>query len=166
MEDRLTVSVGKINPNDYLALNLFASDETSQYLNTALDGNDVLPVGYQGYTEGIAVQFLPLDWVYFNMVTSSASGTMGNYFEQSFDKGIFIGVEGGLLLKLLDRPIRLSAMWGTSNANLATINGGPLVQGNCWAGIAQWLATDDLGAWLQVAVSDQQVAYKIGRAHV
>ena len=28
MEDRLTVSVGKINPNDYLALNLFASDET------------------------------------------------------------------------------------------------------------------------------------------
>jgi hypothetical protein len=74
LEDRLTVSVGKINPNDYMGLNLFASDETSQFLNTALDGNNVLPIGFQSYTEGAAFQFLPVNWLYVNGVLSSASG--------------------------------------------------------------------------------------------
>jgi carbohydrate-selective porin OprB len=159
-EDRVTVSVGKINPNDYMGLNLFASDETSQYLNTALDGNDVLPVGFQGYTEGAAFQALPLEWLYVNGVISSASGTQGYYFDQGMVKGVFAGLEAGLLLKVLERPMRLSASWGSTNANQATIaSGGPTVYGNAWTGIAQWLATDDLGVWAQFAAADASVAY-------
>jgi carbohydrate-selective porin OprB len=158
LEDRLTVSLGKINPNDYMGLNLFASDETSQFLNTALDGNSVLPVGFQGYTEGAAFQFLPLDWLYVNGVLSSASGARGAYFQDAFRKGYFGGIEGGLILHPLGRPLRLSASWGATNANDATIDGGPTVFGNAWTGIAQWLAAEDLGAWLQVAVADRAVA--------
>ena len=158
-EDRFTVSVGKINPNDYMGLNLFASDETSQYLNTALDGNDVLPVGFQGYTEGAAFQALPVDWFYVNGVISSASGTRGNYFEYALQKGFFAGLETGLLLPVHDRPLRLSVSWGSSNANAGTLDGGPDVYGNAWTGIAQWLATDDLGVWAQFAVADASVAY-------
>ena len=160
MEDRFTVSVGKINPNDYMGLNLFASDETSQYLNTALDGNDVLPVGFQGYTEGAAFQALPIDWLYVNGVISSASGTLGNSFEGAMQKGVFAGIEAGVLLKVIDHPMRLSASWGSTNANAATIqSGGPDVYGNAWTGIAQWLVTDDLGVWAQFAAADAQVAY-------
>ena len=160
VEDRFTVSVGKINPNDYMGLNLFASDETSQFLNTALDGNDVLPVGFQGYTEGAAFQALPVEWLYVNGVVSSASGTQGYYFDQGMLKGVFAGFETGVLLKVLDRPMRLSASWGSTNANVATIaSGGPTVYGNAWTGIAQWLATDDLGVWAQFATADAQVAY-------
>ena len=99
LEDRLTVSLGKINPNDYMGLNLFASDETSQFLNTALDGNNVLPVGFQGYTEGAAFQFLPVDWFYLNGVASSASGTAGYYFDKAFQRGVFTGLETGLILR-------------------------------------------------------------------
>jgi hypothetical protein len=147
LEDRLTVSFGKINPNDYIGLNLFASDETSQFLNTALDGNDVLPVGFQGYTEGGAFQFLPLDWLYVNGVVSSASGTNGNYFEQSFQRGVFAGFETGVILRVMNQPLRLSGSWGGTNANAATLDGGPSVTGNSWTAIAQWLATENLGVW-------------------
>ena len=159
LEDRLTVSLGKINPNDFMGLNLFASDETSQFLNTALDGNNVLPVGFQGYTEGAAFQFLPVNWLYVNGVLSSASGARGAYFQDAFRKGYFGGIEGGLILHPFDRPLRLSASWGETNANDATIDGGPSVQGNAWTGIAQWLVQEDVGAWFQVAVADRQVAF-------
>jgi hypothetical protein len=158
-EDRLTVSFGKINPNDYMGLNLFASDETSQFLNTALDGNDVLPVGFQGYTEGGAFQFLPVDWLYVNGVISSASGTQGYYFDQAFQKGVFAGFETGLIFRVMDQPLRLSGSWGGTNANLATIQGGPEVYGNSWTTIAQWLATESLGVWAQWATADASVAY-------
>ena len=158
-EDRFVVSLGKINPNDYMGLNLFASDETSQFLNTAMDGNDVLPVGFQGYTEGAAFQALPVDWLYVNGVLSSASGTNGYGFEDAFQKGYFGGIEAGFILRPFDRPMRLSASWGASNANQATLNGGPSVFGNAWTGLAQWLATDDLGVWVQVATADASVAY-------
>jgi carbohydrate-selective porin OprB len=158
-EDRLTVSFGKINPNDYMGLNLFASDETSQFLNTALDGNNVLPVGFQGYTEGGAFQFLPVDWLYVNGVISSASGTQGYYFDQAFQKGVFAGFETGLVFRVMDQPLRLSGSWGGTNANLATIQGGPEVYGNSWTAIAQWLATESLGVWAQWATADASVAY-------
>ncbi len=158
-EDRFTVSVGKINPNDAMGLNLFASDETSQFLNTALDGNDVLPVGFQGYTEGAMFQALPLDWLYVNGVVSSASGTQGTSFDGTFQKGVFAGVEAGVILPVQGRPMRLSASWGSSNANTATLDGGPSVHGNAWTGIAQWMAMDDLGVWAQFAVADASVAY-------
>ena len=159
LEDRLTVSLGKINPNDYMGLNLFASDETSQFLNTALDGNNVLPVGFQGYTEGAAFQFLPVDWFYVNGVASSASGTAGYYFDQAFQKGVFTGVETGVILRVMDQPLRLSGSWGSTNANVATTEGGPEVYGNSWTAIAQWLATENLGVWAQWATADASVAY-------
>ena len=158
-EDRLTFSLGKINPNDYLGLNLFASDETSQFLNTALDGNDVLPVGFQGYTEGAAFQALPVDWFYMNGVLSSASGTNGYGCDQAFRKGYFGGLEAGFILRPFDRPLRMSASWSASNANEATLDGGSSVFGNAWNGLAQWLATDELGVWLQVSAADASVAY-------
>ena len=158
-EDRVTVSLGKINPNDYIGLNLFASDETSQFLNTALDGNDVLPVGFQGYTEGAAFQLLPVNWFYVNGVLSSASGTNGYGFDEAFRKGWFGGLETGFILRPFDRPLRLSASWSATNANEATLEGGPSVQGNGWTGLAQWLATDELGVWLQIAAADASVAY-------
>jgi hypothetical protein len=129
LEDRLTVSVGKINPNDYMGLNLFASDETSQFLNTALDGNNVLPIGFQSYTEGAAFQLLPVNWLYVNGVLSSASGAQGAYFQDAFRKGWFGGIEAGLILHPFDRPMRLSASWGASNANDRTLRGGPTVYG-------------------------------------
>ena len=159
LEDRLTISFGKINPNDYMGLNLFASDETSQFLNTALDGNDVLPVGFQGYTEGAALQFLPVDWLYVNGVVSSASGTAGYYFDKAFERGVFGGVEAGVILRVMDQPLRLSGSWGGTNANEATIQGGPEVQGNSWTAIAQWLASENLGVWAQWATADAAVAY-------
>jgi carbohydrate-selective porin OprB len=159
LEDRLTVSVGKINPNDYMGLNLFASDETSQFLNTALDGNDVLPIGFQSYTEGAAFQFLPVNWLYVNGVLSSASGARGAYFQDAFRKGWFGGIEGGLILHPFDRPMRLSASWGASNANARTLEGGPTVYGNAWTGLVQWLVEQDFGAWFQVAVAEADVAF-------
>jgi carbohydrate-selective porin OprB len=159
LEDRLTISLGKINPNDYMGLNLFASDETGQFLNTALDGNNVLPVGFQGYTEGGAFQFLPVDWFYVNGVVSSASGTAGYYFDRAFQKGVFAGLETGVILPVMGQPLRLSGSWGSTNANVATIEGGPEVYGNSWTAIAQWLATDDLGVWAQFAAADASVAY-------
>jgi len=61
-----------------------------------LFGNNVVPFGFQTYTEGAALQILRVNWFYINAELTSVSGTNSEYFQEAFAKGVFGAVEVNL----------------------------------------------------------------------
>jgi hypothetical protein len=59
--DRWIVSVGKLNPNDFVADNILANDETRQFLAQPFDGNSTWPVTFQDKCEGVGTIAIPTD---------------------------------------------------------------------------------------------------------
>ncbi len=161
LDDRLSVTVGKINPNDYVGLNVFASDETTQYLAQQFDGNDVLPLPYQYYTPGAAVQAIATDWLTASTFVASADGATDSWFDARFDSGYAVGAEANVLFELWDLPARVSFAWCGSNV------GGPGapngigstdVWGNSYVGTAQYFLTDRCGVFFQWAWAEDDIA--------
>lgn len=159
LDDRLTVTVGKVNPEDYIGLNVFASDETSQFLANIFDGNDVLPVAYQAGTTGMVVQALVMPWLYVNAQWVSAGNSTEPYFEETFGSGYFLAGEVGVILSPLDRPGRISFAWCASNENSTTLADDTTTYGEGWVFVAQQFLSADVGIWFQAAGADASIAY-------
>jgi hypothetical protein len=151
LDDRLTVTVGKVNPEDYIGLNVFASDETSQFLANVFDGNDVLPVAYQAGTVGVVAQALVLPWLYVNAQCVSAGNATEAYFEETFGSGYFVAGEVGVVLSPLDRPGRISFAWCASDENATTLADDSKTFGQGWVFVAQQFLDPELGVWFQAA---------------
>ncbi len=66
LDDRFAVSVGKLSVNNYFMVNYFADDESSQFLNGSLDGNDVFAAGFNNHFPGVLLQGIPCDDIYVN----------------------------------------------------------------------------------------------------
>jgi len=64
---RLSFYIGKIHPNQYIALSMFNDDETSQFLNGADDGDAA--IAYDGaYAGGAAVEYQATPHLYIHAV--------------------------------------------------------------------------------------------------
>ncbi len=161
LDDRLSFTVGKINPNDYVGLNVFASDETTQYLAQQFDGNDVLPLPYQYYTPGTAVQAIATEWLAASAFVASAEGATDNWFDAKLDSGYAVGAEANVLFELFDLPARLSFAWcGSDVGGPGAPNGigSTDVWGNSYVGTAQYFVTDRCGVFFQWAWAEDDIA--------
>lgn len=160
LDDRLIVSAGKINANDFVALNIYASDEVTQFLALPFDGNGVLPPAFQGYTEGFAVQALPTDWLYLAGVWTSGSGLDVPTVDFSLDRGYAVSAEASVLFEWLGMPGRVGLTWCGTNASLEVLEDPtlPEVWGNAWFLCAQYAVSDDVGVWAQAAWGEADVA--------
>jgi hypothetical protein len=159
-DDRLIVTVGKFNPGDFVGLNAFASDETTQFLALPFDGNDAFPVAFQNYTPGVALQALPAEWLYASAVLGSAQGARNPMLDFDLERGMFVAAEAGFLFEFLDMPGRASVAWCGSNANEAVLADPalPEIWGNAWLGCVQLFLREHLGVWAQYATADDDIA--------
>ena len=159
-DDRVIVTAGKVNANDFVALNAFASDETTQFLALPFDGNDAFPVAFQSYTPGVAVQALPLDWVYAAGVVGSAQGARTPMIDLDLGRGMFATAEAGVLFELFGLPGRASATWCGTNVNEAVLADAalPEIWGDAWFGCVQVFVAEHVGLWAQYASADDDVA--------
>ena len=159
-DDRVVVTAGKINAGDFSALNVFASDEVTQFMGLAFDGNDVLPYAFQSYTPGVAVQALPVEWLYLSGIVGSADGATDTIVRAELERGMFAAAEASVLFEWLGMPGRIGATWVGSNVGNAEIAdaSAPEIWGNAWFACAQYFVAEDVGAWLQYAVAEEDVA--------
>lgn len=159
-DDRVVVTAGKINAGDFAALNVFASDEVTQFMGLVFDGNDVLPLAYQSYTPGIAVQALPTEWLYLSGIVGSADGATETIVHAELARGMFAAAEASVLFEWLGMPGRIGATWVGSdvgNAEIADADA-PEIWGNAWFACAQYFVAKDIGAWAQYAAAEEDVA--------
>ena len=71
---RVSLYVGKVHPNQFIALSMFNDNETSQFLNGANDGNAAIP--YNGtYAGGAALEVQATRHLYIHAVTVDTEGS-------------------------------------------------------------------------------------------
>lgn len=159
-DDRVIVTAGKINAGDFAALNVFASDEATQYLALMFDGNDVLPFVFQSYTPGVAVQALATDWLYLAGVWGSADGATDALVDAQWTRGSFVAADAEAIFEWLDMPGRVGLTWvGADVGNAEAVDEAlPTVWGNAWFACAQYFLRENAGIWAQYSVADEGIA--------
>jgi len=157
-DDRVLVSIGKISANDYVLLNVFASDESTQFLAQPFDGNDVWPVAFQEHALGIGFVSQPADWCFVNgfVIDAASAGSAG--LGLGFGQGVALAGEVGLLAEVGGLPARLSVAWCGTNAGAASLAGAPEVWGDAFGAVAQVLIEPKLALWAQWSASENDVA--------
>lgn len=159
-DDRVVVTAGKVNGGDFVGLNMFASDEATQYIALAFDGNDVLPYPFQFYTPGVAVQALPLDWLYLSGVLASADGATDPLVSIDLNRGMYAAAEASVLFEWRSMPGRVSVAWVGSDVGDAQVvdSALPEIWGNAWFMCAQYFLHEQVGVWAQYATAEEDVA--------
>lgn len=160
LDDNLLVTVGRLSPNDYVALNVFASDETTQFLAQIFDGNDVWPTLFQDYTTGVAWQSFLNDWIYLNGYAATAAGTVGDGIDFDLSEGFGVSGEIGAVFDAWGRPTRVSFAWCGTDTNQSLIDAGDGggIWGNAYAVTVQHFTDGDSGVWFQWSCADEDVA--------
>ena len=159
-DDRAMAVVGKLGMNDYILNNLFASDETRQFLSQPFDGNSAWPVGFQSKSLGAALATLPADWLFANACIVDAGGTASPWLETNFDDGFAVAAESGVLASVGGLPTRLSFAWCGTDANADTVDGvaTPGLWGNAYGATAQALVSPGFAVWTQWTRCERAVA--------
>lgn len=160
-DDHLMASVGKINPNDFVLANIFANDESKQFLAQPFDGNSTWPVSFQDHTLGAGFLSLPTDWCFFNGFIVDAAGTQSAWLGNEFGAGYAVSGEFGLLAGVGGLPARLSFAWCGTDANTASVaagDSGDGLWGNAYGSIAQVLLQPKFALWAQWSACDESVA--------
>ncbi|MSR44323.1 MAG: hypothetical protein EXS15_03065 [Phycisphaerales bacterium] len=163
LDNRVMVSVGKINPNDYVLNNPFAGDETTQFLASIFDGSDAAQVGFQGYLLGAAVLVVPMDGVYANFVATAPSTQATNGLGADLlGTGLWwFASEVGIVTDFLgdvDSPGRYSVGFNTTNASYESTDLATARSGNGFWVMGTEYFTADVGAWAQFTYCDPSVA--------
>ncbi|QQE10407.1 carbohydrate porin [Planctomycetota bacterium] len=97
-KDEVLVTLGRIHPNQYIALLTVANDESLQFTNAAFDGGQVIP-SIGTYSSGLAVQVLPTDWFSFHGVMINNIGDANTINITSLDQGDY-----GFMADLIFKP--------------------------------------------------------------
>jgi len=91
---KLSFYIGKIHPNQYIALSMFDDDETSQFLNGADDGNAA--IAYDGaYAGGAAVELQATPHLYIHAVAIDTEGAADRGLATLVDRKYMEAVEVG-----------------------------------------------------------------------
>jgi porin len=94
LNKRLSFYVGKIHPNQFVALSMFNNDERTQFLNGADDGN--LAVASDGtYAVGGAVEFQATRHVFVHSIAVDTEGAQQRNIATLVDRKYAEGVEVG-----------------------------------------------------------------------
>lgn len=155
----LVLTVGKLNPNDYMLSNPYAGDETSQFLAGPLDGSDAMPLGWNSYTLGMALQaqFTPATYLNVALTSPVAGNNTGFDVGAVGDGGYWVGAEFGWVFDLPGGgPSRLCGGLSLTNTNDAAVvlSGG---YANAWA-MAHAELREDLGVFAQWSWSDPTIS--------
>ena len=158
-DDRWIVSVGKLNPNDFVADNIFANDETRQFLAQPFDGNSTWSVTFQDKCEGVGTIAIPTDWLFMSGYAVSAAGVDDAWLDLDLGDGYAVSGEVGLLAEFDGRPCRVSWAWCGTDANAASVaQGTDGAWGTCQAVTAQFLPFRQVGTWFQWSQAEADVA--------
>jgi porin len=161
VNDRIVFSVGKVHPNQYIGLNFWANDESRQFLAAPFDGIQTLGPSQGGYQLGVALQTVPVDWMFVNAMVTDALGTPSTMFS-TLDEGYYWGaVEAGFLIPPLGDefagPSTLSVIW--TNQNLNVVTAAPeRITSNSLALQFQGHLSSNLGVWAQGGVADEYMS--------
>lgn len=161
LDDRLMLSLGKISGNDYVLANVYANDESRQFLAQPFDGNSVWPVAFQNHAIGAGLLSLPADWCFVNGFVVDAASSETAWFGDAFGEGFAVSGEFGVLAELAGLPARLSFAWCGTNANaetLANLASNDGLWGNAYGSIAQVLLQPKLAIWAQWSACDASVS--------
>jgi porin len=96
--ERLSLYIGKIHPNEYISLSMFNNDERAQFLNGGSDGN--LTFASDGaYAGGAAVEFQATQHIYIHALVidteGSPQGNLKTLANRKYMESIEVGWLGG-----------------------------------------------------------------------
>lgn len=154
----LCLTVGKANPNDVIASNLFAWDEDSQFLSVTFDGGNY-PAGYGGYFPMVALQAIPTNGFYVTGMANSAVNNPTQPFA-SMDQGLyFCAGEVGTVLEIGRDKLqgRYSVSLMNSNTGPDTTDRSTRVNGSALALVAQQQFGENTVLWSQYLYSAESI---------
>jgi len=123
--ERLSLYIGKIHPNEYISLSMFNNDERAQFLNGGSDGN--LTFASDGtYAGGAAVEFQATQHVYIHALVIDTEGSPQGNLKTLADRKYMESIELGWLSGLPGKQFRDYRMnfWRDDTAALGSGEGG------------------------------------------
>ena len=156
LDDRLVFTAGKLHPNQFFLLNYIANDESAQFLNGSLDGNDVMQPAQGTYCPGAVMQTIPRDDIYVNAgIFDIADGPMDAF--ENIGEGLYCAaVEIGWTPKLSTQFSRFSATFAVSNQGREwNINGSKQTNAMC-ALLAQHQFDNGFAPFLEYGIGSEE----------
>ena len=151
---RLSFYLGKIHPNQYIALSMFNDDETSQFLNGANDGNAA--IAYNGtYAGGAAVELQATPHLYIHAVAVDTEGAADRGLATLVDRKYMEAVEVGWFSGSLGERYQgfHIGMWRDDTKNLGSGYGGGFSAehefSSGWAPFIRYAVATDTGTSLK-----------------
>ncbi len=123
--ERLSLYIGKIHPNEYISLSMFNNDERAQFLNGGSDGN--LTFASDGtYAGGAAVEFQATQHVYIHALVIDTEGSPQGNLKTLADRKYMESIELGWLSGFPGKQFRDYRMnfWRDDTAALGSGEGG------------------------------------------
>ncbi|MSR41069.1 MAG: hypothetical protein EXS10_04115 [Phycisphaerales bacterium] len=155
LDDRLVLTVGKMPPNSYFLLNYFADDESAQFLNGSLDGNDVFQPGQGNYCPGLVVQGIPCDDLYVNAgifdIADNSTTALENIDERLYFAALEVGWTPGDSLYVT----RYSATIAVSNQGRDWESTGEKQTNVMFGLLAQKRFDNDLAPFVEYAIGSE-----------
>lgn len=166
---RLSFYVGKIHPNEYIALSMFNDNETSQFLNGANDGNAA--IAYNGtYAGGAAVEFQATPHLYIHAVAVDTEGAADRGLATLSDRKYMEAVEMGWFSGSLGEHYQgfHVGMWRDDTKNQGSGYGGGFSAehefASGWAPFVRYAVATDTGTSLkEVAAFGLTQVHPFGR---
>jgi carbohydrate-selective porin OprB len=157
-EGRASLTIGKGNPNDTIASNLFAWDETTQFVSSIFDGGNY-PVGYGGYMPLVSLQVIPVDGFYVTGLINSGVGSRYQVFSTLGDGLYLCAGETGVVVEMGEEKLqgRYSVSLMNSNTGNDTVDRATRTSGNAMALVAQQQIAESTAIWSQYLLCDEQI---------
>ena len=158
LDERVNLTIGKGNPNDTIASNLFAWDETSQFIAVTFDGGNY-PVGYSGYMPLVSLQVIPVDGIYMTGVVTSGLGSKYQLFSTLGEGLYWCAAEVGAVIEVGEekRQGRYSIALMNSNTGNDTVDYATRTSGNAMAIVFQQEIADSTALWSQYLLCSNEI---------
>ncbi len=158
LDKRVSLTIGKANPNDIIAANLFAWDEDRQFMSVTFDGGNY-PAGYGGYFPMVGLQIIPVDGIYVSGLINTGVGDPRKLFPGVDDGLYFAAAETGVVLQIGEekRQGRYSISLMNSNVGPETTGRDDRTSGNAIALVAQQEIAKDMAIWSQYLLSSENI---------
>ncbi len=158
LDEQVSLTVGKGNPNDCIASNLFAWDETTQFMAATFDGGNY-PVGYGGYMPIVSLQVIPTEGYYVTGAVTSGLGSAHDPFSTLDDGLYWCAGETGVVIEAGEERLqgRYSISLMNSNTGNDTVDRATRTNGNAMALVAQQQVTPSAALWSQYLLCSDRI---------
>ena len=158
VDDQVSLTIGQGNPNDCIASNLYAWDETTQFLAATFDGGNY-PVGYSGYMPLVSLQVIPCDGFYLTGAVTSGIGSVTEVFSTLDDGLYWCAGEAGVVVQAGEENLqgRYSVSLMNSNTGNDSVDRATRVTGNAMALVAQQQISSSAAIWSQYLLCSDEI---------